>query len=329
MDSIFGIGLGLIAIAFVSMNNKKDTKKDNKDKLDYTKQNKNEILSSKRLRDAEYPDPSVGDLSFGEGINSLTNNDIKSNMNNYIKYKKKYLKEKKIIKKNYLLKGGWDETDVDFIAYKDNIIKNMPNLGQFERKILQDLLSNINSRFSKEFTKLDEAIAFIKTLKAEELRDDLNYEFPKFSIIPKGTIFYRRQQTNLFNRVDKDIWLDYTGTVSLSQFSYLKDVNEEYTKDYLDETIKYFGEFLMEIKVEENLLILHFPSSISSYLESWVRYMCIATDNPICVDGYTLDFLKFNPNYNKSFKSLNGFRELCILKFQAQNVSLKSVISNK
>ena len=96
MDSIFGIGLGLIAIVFVSMNNKKDTKKDNKDKLDYTKQNKNEILSSKRLRDEEYPDPSVGDPSFGEGINSLTNNDIKSNMNNYIKYKKKYLKEKDI-----------------------------------------------------------------------------------------------------------------------------------------------------------------------------------------------------------------------------------------
>ena len=43
MDSIFGIGLGLIAVAFVSMNNKKEDKKDNKDKLDYAKQNKNEI----------------------------------------------------------------------------------------------------------------------------------------------------------------------------------------------------------------------------------------------------------------------------------------------
>ena len=74
MDSIFGIGLGLIAVAFVSMNiNNKDNKK-NKN-IDYVVQ-----------------DHSVGDPSFG-GINSLENNDIKSNMNNYIKYKK-YLKER-------------------------------------------------------------------------------------------------------------------------------------------------------------------------------------------------------------------------------------------
>jgi hypothetical protein len=235
--------------------------------------------------------------------------------------KKRSRKNKK--QKNYLLKGGWDETDDDFIAYHDNLMKNMSNLGKFETKILQDLLSNINSRFSKEFTKLDEAIAFIKTLTTEELRDDLNYEFPKFSIIPEGTIFYRRQKTNSFNSLNRAIWLDYTGTMRLSPFSFLKDVNEEYTKDYLDKTINYFGEFLMKFKVTKNLLILHFPSYASSYLEVWVRHMCIDAQNPICVDGYTLDFLKFNPNsiYKKS-KSLNGFRELCILN--AENVSLES-----
>ena len=103
----------------------------------------------------------------------------------------------------------------------------------------------------------------------------------------------------------------------------VKDVNEEYTKDYLDKTINYFGEFLMKFKVTKNLLILHFPSYASSYLEVWVRHMCINARNPICVDGYTLDFFKFNPNsiYKKS-KSLNGFRELCILN--AENVSLES-----
>jgi hypothetical protein len=68
--------LGLILVGFISMN---INKKDKKDKLDYVVQ-----------------DHSVGDPSFGEGINSLGNNDIKSNMNNYIKYKKKYLKEKEI-----------------------------------------------------------------------------------------------------------------------------------------------------------------------------------------------------------------------------------------
>jgi hypothetical protein len=88
MDSIFGIGLGLIAVAFVSMNiKKKDNKVSNKDKLDYVD------------KDYIVQDHSVGDPSFG--ANSLSNNDVKSNINyhiKYIKYKNKYLKEKRNMK---------------------------------------------------------------------------------------------------------------------------------------------------------------------------------------------------------------------------------------
>jgi|LakMenE18May11ns_1017448.scaffolds.fasta_scaffold9704740_1 hypothetical protein len=234
------------------------------------------------------------------------------------KIRNKKPKNKK--QKTYLLKGGWNDTDADFIAFDDN--EKITDLGIFENNILQDLLSNINNRFSKDFISLDRAISFINTLPPDELTDDFDYEFPKFSIIPEGTIFYRRQKTNSFDSINRPIWLDYTGTISSRPFSFLKDINEEYTQEYLDETTNEFGEFLMKFKTNKNLLILHFPSYASSFLESWVRYMCAYVKDPICVDGYTLDFLKFNPNsIYKQFKSLDGFRELCILN--AKNVSLE------
>jgi len=232
-----------------------------------------------------------------------------------IRNKKKIRSRKNKKQKSHLLKGGWDETDEDFIAYYKYIKENMWGVDMFKDKILQDLLSNINKRFSKEFTSLDTAIGFIKTLPPEELTDDFNYELPKFSIIPAGTIFYRRhKKTNSFYSQTSEIWLDYTGTMSSNKFSFLKDINTEYTDDYLNETIKQFGEFLLKFKVNENLLILHFPTYASSYVEGMIRLMCVGHGESICVDGYTLDFLKFNPNSAyKKFKSLDGYRELCIL----------------
>jgi hypothetical protein len=75
MDFILGLGVIVLGMLALNNNNKKNKNIDNI---------KNHL-----------PDPSVGDPSFGE-INSSSNNDIKSNMNNYIKYKKKYLKEKEL-----------------------------------------------------------------------------------------------------------------------------------------------------------------------------------------------------------------------------------------
>ena len=227
--------------------------------------------------------------------------------------------------KNYLLKGGWDKTDPEFINNDNYRRLNMSNLGDFEKKILNDLLNNINKKFNTIFENLDEARTFIKRLTPEELIDDFDYEFPKFTIIPKGTIFYRRQKENTFRSVNRPIWLDYTGTMSASPpISFLKDTNTKYTQDILNETINHFGKFLMKFRVNEDLLILHFPSYVFSNLETWVNYMCVHTRDENCVDGYTLDFLKFNTNpiYN-NFESLDGYRELCIL--DAQKVSLISV----
>jgi hypothetical protein len=227
--------------------------------------------------------------------------------------------------KNKKQKGGWDKEDADFVKYYEETLgKDMQNLGLFEKKILKDLLLNINDVYKQEFKKIEYALTYIRGLDNDDSRliDDYNYDFPKFSIVPKGTIFYRRQKTE--TKPNRQVWLDYTGTMSSIPFSFLQETNEKYTVEHLNRTKEHFGNFLMKFKVKKDLLILHFPSYATSYLESWVKYMCVVSENKMCVDGYTLDFLKFNPN--EIYKDLNiveGVRELCILN--AENVSLVSV----
>lgn len=243
--------------------------------------------------------------------------------------KKKTMKFKK--QKKLLLRGGWKKSDADFIAYEKYLNdeeNKMGNVIDFLGKIEQELLVNSNTTLKTNFTSLNKVIKYIREKLVDDhesivelLRDDYIYNMPKLSIITKGTIFYRRQKTNEFVSKNKEIWLDYTGTMSVSPFSFLKDYNEKYTKEQYDATIEYFGEYLMEFRVKNDVLILHFPSYVYSYLESWVRYMCTYIHANCCVDGYTLDFLKFNPNEVYSeFKSLDGFRELCVLN--AQNMEL-------
>lgn len=153
------------------------------------------------------------------------------------------------------------------------------------------------------------------------LVDDFDYKLPKFSIIEKGTKFYRRQKENNFESINQEIWLDYTGTMSECKISFLKDTSDEYTEEYLNRTKLYFGEHLMQFQVNKDLLIFHFPEYAYAYSEYWVKYMCVTTTRSFCVDGYTLDFLTYNPNeIYKDLPSIPGFRELCILN--AENISL-------
>ena len=251
--------------------------------------------------------------------------------------KKKTRTRKNKRQKNYLLKGGWEETDDDYIAYRPGFIEHNPQVDIFAENIKEGLLLNINKQFQQfqpfheVFSSLDEAIARITFLASNEslppgvFIDDFDYTRPKLSVLPKGTIFYRRQTINPFVANGYPIWLDYTGTMSREPFSFLKDINDEYTQEYLDSTISYFGEFLMKFMINRNLLILHFPSYVKALSESWVRYICLYLRSNYCVDGYTLDFLSFNYNLTyKKLKSLKGgYRELCIIN--NKNVSLREV----
>ena len=129
--------------------------------------------------------------------------------------------------KNQLQRGGWDKRGTEFNTYMSGL--NIENLLVFEKYILKGLLENINIKFNKKFKELNETIAYIRTLNKEELKDDFNYDLPKFSVVPSGTTFYRRQKTESFDSVNRPIWLDYTGTMSLNPFIFLIESCNIYT----------------------------------------------------------------------------------------------------
>ena len=214
--------------------------------------------------------------------------------------------------------GGWNEEDK-----KDKFL----NLYEFEKYIEPLIDTYIKNKFenktynNKPITNAANAIQYLRENINEEsiideFKDDLNYNNPKFSILPKGTTFFRRQTKENFDNSKSYTWLDYTGTIG-SGVSFLKDTNNKYTQEYLDATIEYFGKHLLKIKTTKPLVIFHYPSTVTSSSENLVRHQCIHSKHPpYCADadGYTLDFLKFNPNkIYKDKESLDGFRELCIL----------------
>ena len=229
---------------------------------------------------------------------------------------------------------------------------NFASIGIFESKLESDLYQNMRTKFPEiqsfedmdakyekmkstpigplkrtNFDILKSIIRFVKTLPIEVLQDDLDYTFPKFSIIPAGTIFYRRHKENSFIHGDRKIWLDYSGTVSSKHLSFLKNTNASHTKEYVNVAKAEFGPYLMKFRVNKDLLIFHYPSYATSFTEGWARYQCYAHYG-FCandIDGYTLDFLKFNPNEGyRNLPILEGFRELCI--YDNRNVELIETI---
>jgi len=261
-------------------------------------------------------------------------------------------KRKNTRKKN-TKKGGWKKTNADFVEYMKLVDANFPTLGYFGSKLELDLFENIIVKYPEiesfqdmgskielyktkkdptytNFELLKGIIPFIKTLPMEALQDDLDYTLPKFTIIPAGTVFYRRHKEDSFvhghektKKGSPVIWLDYSGTVSSKHLSFLKNTNASLTKEYVNVAKTDFGPYLMKFQVNKNLLIFHYPSYITSFAESWARYHCYHYFG-FCangIDGYTLDFLKFNPNEGyKNLPILEGFRELCI--YDNRNVDL-------
>ena len=262
-------------------------------------------------------------------------------------YKNKSKKNTRKNTKKYknIKKGGWKNTNANFIEYRIFTNDKIPTLGHFESKLELDLFENIIAKYpeiesfgdmrskielykKKKDTKityfelLTSIVPFIRNLPIEKLQDDLDYTFPKFTIIPAGTIFYRRHKTDSFvhghtksESHTSNIWLDYSGTFSSKHLSFLKNTNASLTKEYVNLAKTEFGPYLMKFQVNKNLLIFHYPSYVTSVHESWARYFCYQQFG-FCgegIDGYTLDFLKFNPNKGyRNLPILEGFRELCI-----------------
>lgn len=227
---------------------------------------------------------------------------------------------------SYKLVGGWEKTDPDFIEYQENeLVPKVNTIGALNKTLSDELVLTTNEKFGTSFENLEDRISMLHELikfireKSKEnpelFIDDYNYNHIKFTIIPKGTMFYRRQTIPTFNNTSHaPVWLDYTGTMATTPFSFLTDTNEIYTQEYLDKVKEKFGDDLLILRPKKDLLIIHFPYYVTSYIECFIRRICVDIQNEACVDGYTMDLLQFNPN--KIFKplpSLTGFRELCVL----------------
>jgi hypothetical protein len=87
MDSIGALGLGVVALSMLALSN--DDKKET---------NNEKTGTSSRLFSVSPGDTKIGTESAG-GNPEYNEINIKNNMNNYIKYKEKYLKQKKLLKK--------------------------------------------------------------------------------------------------------------------------------------------------------------------------------------------------------------------------------------
>ena len=227
--------------------------------------------------------------------------------------------------KSYKLRGGWEKTDHDFIEYEQNELRPKVNtIGNLNKTLSEELVTTTNEKFGtsfenkeKELSRLDDLVAFIRGKSNENpelFQDDFNYNHIKFTVIPRGTMFYRRQTIPTFNNSHTAVWLDYSGTMANTPFSFLKDTNDVYTQEYLDKVKTYFGDYLLQLRTKKDLLIVNFPYYVTSYIECFIRRICVDMDIETCVDGYTMDLLQFNPNkIFKSLPSLSGFRELCLL----------------
>jgi hypothetical protein len=235
------------------------------------------------------------------------------------------------------LVGGWEKTDPDFLEYEENELKpKVNNIYNLEKTLSNELILTTNEKFGtsfennkNKFYELDELVAFIREKSNENpelFQDDFYYNHIKFTVIPRGTMFYRRQTVPTFiNTTHTPVWLDYTGTKANTPFSFLKDTNEIYTQEYLDKVITHFGDYLLQLRTKKDLLIINFPYYVTSYIECFIRRICVDIHNETCVDGYTMDLLQFNPN--KIFKplpSLTGFRELCVL--DAKNLEFVKLV---
>ena len=129
MDSIGALGLGVVALSMLALSN--DDKKETNNKKTGT---------SSRLFSVSPGDTKIGTESAG-GNPEYNEINIKNNMNNYIKYKKKYLKQKKLLKKN--MKGGASASAHRFFTGEsvEEFIQQVINIYQFVNQEIRKEIS--------------------------------------------------------------------------------------------------------------------------------------------------------------------------------------------
>ena len=164
--------------------------------------------------------------------------------------------------------------------------------------------------------------------------DNGDYSIAKFTVVEPGTLLYRRQPSDDFSTEVRRRYFNYSGRtdpgeVEGTRISFLKSAQPPLTQDYYNGVVREFGSYLFTIRVKEPLLILHIPDTLPSFFEHRIQYAVDYVSGVLpFIDGYTLDFLQWNPNkIYKDLPSLRGFREL-VVRNAANKMEVVSVIQD-
>jgi hypothetical protein len=183
----------------------------------------------------------------------------------------------------------------------------------------------------KAETFYDKLFQLLHDLPRDLLVDDYDYSLPKYSFVNENTTFLRRRfsKKNIMNQTyssNKNVWLDYSSSYKESFLVHKIDENEETAQNRFEEIVNYFGNYVGKVNPKKELFIFHFPDAIPSFLEGKSRKDCTMVYSMYCagsayndykiVDGYTHDFLTYNPNdIFKDLPSLEGYREICVYDY--------------
>ena len=154
--------------------------------------------------------------------------------------------------------------------------------------------------------------------------DDGNYDQLKYTKIPAGTYFYRRQKDRTWHTGNKlhpenpdgRLWFDY-----LSKHTKVTDTPDTFLKGelwnyYLYRKIR--GQTLTLYKLKQDVIVLHFPFNVNKKLtlnfcaryEQFTVMWFLISQHKWAIHGYTADFLTYA---TKDCMYKPNHRELCLL----------------
>jgi hypothetical protein len=256
--------------------------------------------------------------------------------------------KKNSTRKKSIKKGGWQNTNEAFVIHKAHHADVLQLGAIIGNMILEYLLKVAPQTVPRsELINPDKFIYFAENYNYRQLASHLmmnsskrplmidNEDYSKFklSVIPTGTIFLRRQKNEKLKK--NDIWLDYSARIEPGEkrykYSFLLDptqqedtanTNQVYGQNttYFRRAKDYFGNHLLIYKTTKPLVVFHFPvnyenpsniNNLWAYNEHFIRYYFSYLHWFGKVDGYTLDFLYYNPNQiYKNLPVIKNYREL-------------------
>lgn len=165
----------------------------------------------------------------------------------------------------------------------------------------------------------------IQGIPVEDSNNGL-YSRIKKTIIPVGTIFYFRSQSQLQSLENRPLMLDYTASIGMPSFLLLPKQESILSIEATRIIIGTFGSYLNEVEVIKPLEVVHFPvdytskeaseseGSYSASVDDIVRKLY--SEKPeVFLDGYTIDF--FFREMRGTFQPLSwlpGYRQLIVFK---------------